>query len=55
MARPVPEIAKSANPALLAKLASATLYTLAIRARAGQPKAELQKMIDAGVDAICGK
>jgi AcrR family transcriptional regulator len=48
------EIAKSANPALLAKLASATLYTLAIRARAGQPKAELQKMIDAGVEAICG-
>jgi len=48
------EIAKTANPALLAKLASATLYTLAIRARAGQPKAELQKMIDAGIDAICG-
>jgi AcrR family transcriptional regulator len=48
------EIAKTADPALLAKLASATLYTLAIRARAGQPKVTLQAMIDAGVDAICG-
>lgn len=48
------EIAKSADPALLAKVATATLYTLAIRARAGQPRTQLQAMIDAGVDAICG-
>ena len=48
------ELAKSADPAALAKIATATLHTLAVRARVGIAKRELGALIDASVNLICG-
>src|SRR5262245_6746279 len=48
------ELPRSADPAVLAMLASATLHTLAIRSRAGASRGALQGIVDAGVDVICG-
>jgi AcrR family transcriptional regulator len=48
------EVPKIADPAALAKLASAVLHTLAIRSRAGAPRAALEATAEAGVDLICG-
>jgi TetR/AcrR family transcriptional regulator, copper-responsive repressor len=49
------EIARDADPAALAYLASATLHTLAIRARAGLPRKELDALVKAAIEVICGK
>lgn len=49
------EIAKSADPAALAYLATATLHTLAIRARAGLPRKELNALVDAAIGVICAR
>ena len=49
------EIGASASPAALAQLASAITYSLALRARAGVPRAELEAIADAAVDLICGQ
>jgi hypothetical protein len=38
----------------LAMLGAAFLYFLAIRSRAGEPRAALEKAADAAVAAICG-
>jgi AcrR family transcriptional regulator len=43
-----------ADPARLAKLASATLYSLTIHARAGAGRSALEAIADAAVDVICG-
>jgi len=48
------EESADADPAKLAKVASATLYSLTIHARAGQGRAALQTIADAAVDVICG-
>jgi TetR/AcrR family transcriptional regulator, copper-responsive repressor len=48
------ELAKSADPAALAKVATATLHTMAVRARAGIAKSDLDALIDASVALICG-
>ena len=48
------ELAKSADPAVLAMLASATLHTLAIRARAGASRSSLEIIVDTAVNFICG-
>lgn len=48
------ELPAAADPAALAKIASATLHTLAVRARAGTPRAELDAIAAAAVDVICG-
>ncbi|WP_019926155.1 TetR/AcrR family transcriptional regulator [Nocardia sp. BMG111209] len=40
-------------PAALAEIATATLHTLAVRARTGAPPAALDAIIDAAVDLIC--
>jgi len=48
------DIASSADPAILAKLASGVLHTLSIRARTGAPRAELETIAAGGVDLICG-
>jgi TetR/AcrR family transcriptional regulator, copper-responsive repressor len=48
------EIAADADPATAAMLASATLHTIAIRARAGTPRAELQELARKAVEVICG-
>ena len=49
------ELAPGADPAVLAMLASAVLYFLAIRSRAGEARAALATAADAAVDAICGR
>jgi AcrR family transcriptional regulator len=49
------EIARDADPIALGYLATATLHTLAIRARAGLPRKELNALLNAAIDVICGK
>jgi AcrR family transcriptional regulator len=49
------ELAPGADPAALGYLATATLHTLAIRARAGLPRKELNALVDAAIDVICGR
>jgi len=44
-----------ADPTALAKLASATLHTIALRARAGTPRAELEQLARQAVGVICGR
>jgi TetR/AcrR family transcriptional regulator, copper-responsive repressor len=48
------EISRSADPAMLAQLATATLHTLAVRARAGLPRRELAALVATAIDVICG-
>jgi TetR/AcrR family transcriptional regulator, copper-responsive repressor len=48
------ELKEDADPAALAVLASATLHTIAIRARAGVPRAELRDIARKAVSVICG-
>jgi len=47
------ELARDADPAALAYLASGTLHTLAVRARAGLPRKELDALADAAIGVIC--
>jgi AcrR family transcriptional regulator len=54
LAQEMGELKSAADPALLAKLASAVLHTLALRARMGEPRAALAAIADAGVDLVCG-
>ena len=49
------EIARDADPAALAYLATATLHTLAVRSRAGMPRKELEALAKAAIAVICGK
>lgn len=53
-ARDEGEIAADADPAALAKMASAVMHTLALRSRAGDPEQMLRAIAKAGVDLICG-
>jgi AcrR family transcriptional regulator len=48
------ELKPEADPAALAKIASAVMHTLAIRSRAGEPRAALEAAAEAGVNLICG-
>jgi AcrR family transcriptional regulator len=48
------ELPRDADPTALARIASAVLHTLAIRARAGEQRKALEATIEAGLDAICG-
>ena len=43
------------DPAALAQLATATLHTLAVRARAGLTRKELDALAAAAIDTLCGK
>jgi hypothetical protein len=47
------EVAAAADPKPLAKLGSAVLHSLAVRARAGDPVEDLRAVAAAGIDAIC--
>jgi TetR/AcrR family transcriptional regulator, copper-responsive repressor len=47
------ELHKQADPATLAMLASATLHTIAIRARAGTSRAQLEEFARKAVEVIC--
>lgn len=48
------ELSGNADPATLAILASAALHSIAIRARAGASRADLEAMVRKVVTAICG-
>ena len=48
------ELASDADPEALALLASATLHTLAVRARSGTPRAELERLARRAISLICG-
>jgi AcrR family transcriptional regulator len=48
------ELKPDADPAVLAMLASATLHSIAIRARSGSSRGELKKFARNAVDVICG-
>lgn len=48
------EIGKTRDPQMLGKFAAATLYYLAVRARAGEPRENLEKVADGTIDLICG-
>jgi len=48
------ELPAAANPAVLAQMASATLHSIAIRARAGIPRKELEAMAKGAIDVLCG-
>jgi len=54
LARKAGEIDVTADPAMLAKLAASIMFALAVRARAGESRAALQALADAGVAMICG-
>jgi Tetracyclin repressor-like, C-terminal domain len=53
-ARAAGELPAEADPRRLAMIASATIHTLSIRARARIPRAEIEPIVDGAVDAICG-
>ena len=55
IARARGELSDDADPAALAFLASATMQTIAIRARAGIPRAELRRLARKAVTIICGQ
>jgi AcrR family transcriptional regulator len=48
------ELKDGADPTALALLASATMHTIAIRARAGAPRVELREIARKAVSVICG-
>jgi AcrR family transcriptional regulator len=48
------ELAASADPQVMALLASATLHTIAVRARAQVPRAELEAIVNGALDVMCG-
>lgn len=47
------ELPEGADPAALAHLASATIHTIAIRARARVPRGELEAIVKGAVDVLC--
>jgi TetR/AcrR family transcriptional regulator, copper-responsive repressor len=49
------ELPASADPQVLAQLASATLHTIAVRARAKVPRVELDAIVKGALDVMCRK
>jgi hypothetical protein len=47
------EIGRDAKPASRAKLAASALYSIAIQARAGEPRKALTAIADAAVETLC--
>jgi TetR/AcrR family transcriptional regulator, copper-responsive repressor len=54
LAREKGELAPSADPKLLAQLASATIHSIAIRARARVPRQELEAIVNGAIEVMCG-
>ena len=52
LAREKGELPASADPTVLAQLASATIHTLAIRARARVPRKELEAIVRGAIDVM---
>jgi len=48
------ELPATADPAVLAQLASATMHSMAIRARARVPRKELEPMARGAIEVMCG-
>ena len=48
------ELPESADPIVLAQLASATIHTIAIRARARTPRGELEAIVNGAIDLMVG-
>jgi AcrR family transcriptional regulator len=48
------ELPTTADPQVLAHLASATIHTLAIRARARVPRKELEAIVQGAIEVMCG-
>ena len=48
------ELKSNADPAALAVLATATMHSIAVRARAGAPRAELRTLARKAVGVMCG-
>ncbi|HZR76594.1 TetR/AcrR family transcriptional regulator [Bradyrhizobium sp.] len=53
-AREKGELPPSADPIVLAQLASATIHTIAIRARARVPRKELEAIVKGAIGVMCG-
>ena len=49
------ELPTSADPIVLSQLASATTHTIAIRARAGVPRKELEAIVNGAIDVMVGQ
>jgi AcrR family transcriptional regulator len=54
IARENGELPASADPAVLAQMASAAMHSMAIRARARVPRKELEAMAKGAIDLMCG-
>ncbi len=48
------ELPSSADPQVLAQLASATIHSIAIRARARVPRRELETIVSGAIEVMCG-
>jgi TetR/AcrR family transcriptional regulator, copper-responsive repressor len=48
------ELPDSADPVVLGQLASATIHTIAIRARIRVPRKELEAIVNGAIDVMCG-
>jgi hypothetical protein len=53
-AREKGELPVSADPAVLAQIASATVHTIAIRSRARVPRKELEAIVKGAIDVMVG-
>src|SRR5436309_5282774 len=49
------ELPASSDPHVLAQLASATIHTIAIRARAGVPRKELEAIVKGAIEVMCAE
>ena len=49
------ELPQETDPKRLARLTSAALHSLSVRARAGIPRSEIEPLIDDVVETVCGK
>jgi TetR/AcrR family transcriptional regulator, copper-responsive repressor len=54
LAREKRELPETADPIVLAQLASATIHTIAIRARARVPRGELEAIVKGAIDVMVG-
>jgi AcrR family transcriptional regulator len=54
LAREKGELASTADPQVLAHLASATIHTIAVRARAGMPRKQLEAIVKGAIDVMAG-
>ena len=49
------ELSANTDPAVMAQIASSTVHTIALRARAGMPRKELEAIVNGAIDVMLGK